>query len=59
VRKHVFSFPFSKPITDKSRSPRYQKVVRTSYADVFYAQLARGAIKEWKKTDEWGDTYRE
>jgi len=35
------------------------KVVRTSYADVFYAQLARDAIKEWKKTEEWGDTYRE
>jgi sarcosine oxidase/L-pipecolate oxidase len=56
----MFLFPFSKPITNKkSRSVRCQKVVRTSYADVFYAQLARDAIKEWKKTDEWGDTYRE
>jgi sarcosine oxidase / L-pipecolate oxidase len=26
---------------------------------MFYAQLARDAIQEWKKTDEWGDTYRE
>ncbi|KAI9508539.1 FAD dependent oxidoreductase [Russula earlei] len=35
------------------------KIVRTSYSDIFYAQLARDAIQEWKKTDEWGDTYRE
>ncbi|KAI0002175.1 FAD dependent oxidoreductase [Russula compacta] len=35
------------------------KIVRTSYNDVFYTQLARDAIREWKKTDEWGDTYKE
>lgn len=35
------------------------KVVRTSYPSMFYAQLARDAIQEWKKTDEWGDSYRE
>ena len=37
----------------------FLKVVRTSYSDIFYAQLALDAIQEWKKTDEWGDTYRE
>ena len=36
-----------------------KKVVRTCYSDMFYTQLARDAIQEWKKTDEWGDTYRE
>ena len=35
------------------------KVVRTCYSDIFYTQLARDAIQEWKKTDDWGDTYRE
>ncbi|KAI0302378.1 FAD dependent oxidoreductase [Multifurca ochricompacta] len=35
------------------------KVVRTSYSDIFYTRLARDAIEEWKKTEEWGDTYRE
>jgi sarcosine oxidase/L-pipecolate oxidase len=34
-------------------------VVRTSYSDMFYSQLARDAIQEWRKTDEWGDIYRE
>jgi sarcosine oxidase/L-pipecolate oxidase len=36
-----------------------KKVVRTSYSDMFYAQLARDAIQEWKKKDEWGEAYRE
>ena len=36
-----------------------KKVVRSCYSDIFYTQLARDAIHEWKKTDEWGDTYRE
>ncbi|KAI9465297.1 FAD dependent oxidoreductase [Lactarius psammicola] len=35
------------------------KVVRTSYSDIFYTRLARDAIQEWKKSDEWGDCYRE
>jgi sarcosine oxidase/L-pipecolate oxidase len=43
---------------NKSLGPM-SKVVRTSYSDTFYAQLALDAIQEWKKTDEWGDTYRE
>ncbi|KAH9050938.1 FAD dependent oxidoreductase [Lactarius deliciosus] len=34
------------------------KIVRTSYPDVFYTQLARDAIQEWNKSDEWGDCYR-
>jgi len=36
-----------------------KKVVRTSYSDIFYTRLARDAIQEWKKSDEWGDCYRE
>ncbi|KAF8270485.1 FAD dependent oxidoreductase [Lactarius quietus] len=35
------------------------KIVRTSYSDVFYTQLAHDAIQEWKKSDDWGDCYRE
>ncbi|KAN0126262.1 FAD dependent oxidoreductase domain containing protein [Lactarius tabidus] len=35
------------------------KVVRTSYSDIFYTRLALDAIQEWKKSDEWGDCYRE
>lgn len=34
-------------------------VVRSSYADVFYAQLARDAIAAWKDKNEWEDTYHE
>ncbi|EIN06698.1 FAD dependent oxidoreductase [Punctularia strigosozonata HHB-11173 SS5] len=35
------------------------KIVRSSYADSFYTRLAREAIAEWKKVEEWGDTYQE
>ena len=42
-----------------SFGPTTFKVVRTSYSDIFYAQLARDVVREWKKTEEWGDTYRE
>ena len=35
------------------------QVVRTFYPSAFYTQLARDAIQEWKKTDEWGNCYRE
>jgi len=35
------------------------KIVRSCYPDIFYTQLARDSIQEWKKTDEWGDIYRE
>ncbi|KAF8270483.1 FAD dependent oxidoreductase [Lactarius quietus] len=34
------------------------KIIRTSYSDVFYTRLARDAIQEWKKSDDWGDCYR-
>lgn len=34
-------------------------VVRSSYSDRFYAELAREAIRSWKNQDEWGDTYHE
>ncbi|KAH8087840.1 FAD dependent oxidoreductase [Cristinia sonorae] len=35
------------------------KVVRSSYSDVFYTRFAREAIAEWKNTSEWGDCYHE
>ncbi|THH18114.1 hypothetical protein EW146_g2820 [Bondarzewia mesenterica] len=35
------------------------KIVRTSYSDPFYAQLAHEAIQSWKNVEEWGDTYHE
>ncbi|KAI0332963.1 FAD dependent oxidoreductase [Cubamyces sp. BRFM 1775] len=35
------------------------KIVRSSYPDIFYTRLAREAITAWKDTDEWGDTYHE
>ncbi|KAI0629034.1 FAD dependent oxidoreductase [Trametes polyzona] len=35
------------------------KIVRSSYPDIFYTRLAREAIAAWKDTEEWGDTYHE
>ncbi|KAM5542918.1 hypothetical protein V8D89_003302 [Ganoderma adspersum] len=35
------------------------KIVRSSYADVFYTHLARESIAERKKTEEWADAYHE
>jgi len=35
------------------------RIVRSSYADTFYANLARQAIEAWKDRDEWGDAYHE
>jgi hypothetical protein len=32
----------------------FPQVVRSSYADPFYTQLARDAIREWKNEKEWG-----
>nr|GAT57831.1 predicted protein [Mycena chlorophos] len=37
----------------------FNRIVRTSYSDPFYASLAQDAIREWKKADEWQDTYHE
>ncbi|KJA28926.1 hypothetical protein HYPSUDRAFT_33382 [Hypholoma sublateritium FD-334 SS-4] len=34
------------------------RIVRTSYADKFYSELARAAIASWKD-EKWGDTYHE
>ena len=34
-------------------------VVRSSYADEFYTQLAREAIEAWKDREVWGDNYHE
>ena len=52
----VLYFPFSK---NNNLTIDCLAVIRTSYSDIFYSQLSREAIQEWKKTDEWGDTYRE
>lgn len=35
------------------------KIVRTSYSDRFYTQLAHDSIQSWKDIEEWGDTYHE
>ncbi|TCD64557.1 hypothetical protein EIP91_003914 [Steccherinum ochraceum] len=35
------------------------KVVRSSYSDRFYSELAREAIAEWKNEAAWGDCYQE
>ncbi|KAI0359664.1 FAD dependent oxidoreductase [Trametes cingulata] len=35
------------------------KIVRSSYPDIFYTRLAREAIAVWKNREEWGDTYHE
>ncbi|KAF5322107.1 hypothetical protein D9619_001973 [Psilocybe cf. subviscida] len=35
------------------------RIVRSSYSDVFYTQLAREAIASWKNREIWGDTYHE
>ncbi|KAF8995385.1 FAD dependent oxidoreductase [Cyathus striatus] len=35
------------------------RVVRSSYDDIFYTRLARDAIAAWKNKEEWEDTYHE
>ncbi|KAI0665651.1 FAD dependent oxidoreductase [Trametes maxima] len=35
------------------------KIVRSSYPDIFYTRLAREAIAAWKNREEWGDAYHE
>ncbi|KAF8178597.1 FAD dependent oxidoreductase [Mycena galopus ATCC 62051] len=35
------------------------RIVRTSYSDKFYSQLASDAIQAWKTRDEWHDAYHE
>ncbi|THH03815.1 hypothetical protein EW145_g5985 [Phellinidium pouzarii] len=35
------------------------KIVRSSYGDMFYTRLAREAIDAWKNREEWGDNYHE
>ncbi|EFI28135.1 hypothetical protein CC1G_14162 [Coprinopsis cinerea okayama7 len=35
------------------------RIVRSSYNDKFYAELARHAILSWKNVEEWDDTYHE
>ncbi|KAF9526632.1 FAD dependent oxidoreductase [Crepidotus variabilis] len=35
------------------------RIVRSSYADLFYAELAREAISSWKDREKWGDIYDE
>ncbi|PCH35627.1 FAD dependent oxidoreductase [Wolfiporia cocos MD-104 SS10] len=43
----------------EAASTDINKIVRSSYADPFYAQFARDAIAAWKNDKEWGDTYHE
>ncbi|KDQ55204.1 hypothetical protein JAAARDRAFT_37733 [Jaapia argillacea MUCL 33604] len=35
------------------------KIVRTSYSDIFYARFAKEAIDVWKDEKEWDDAYHE
>ncbi|CAK5281835.1 unnamed protein product [Mycena citricolor] len=35
------------------------RIVRTSYSDPFYCELAKDAIAAWKDTELWSDTYHE
>ncbi|KAF5323793.1 hypothetical protein D9619_012943 [Psilocybe cf. subviscida] len=35
------------------------RVVRSSYPDIFYTQLAHEAIASWKNREFWGDIYHE
>ncbi|KAG6837069.1 hypothetical protein H0H93_015337 [Arthromyces matolae] len=35
------------------------RIVRSSYSDIFYSRLAREAISAWKDREIWRDTYRE
>jgi sarcosine oxidase/L-pipecolate oxidase len=35
------------------------KVIRSSYSDIFYAKLAREAIDRWKHDEMWADAYHE
>ncbi|KAF7321586.1 DAO domain-containing protein [Mycena kentingensis (nom. inval.)] len=37
----------------------FNRIIRTSYPDKFYANLAQEAIEQWRKTSEWADTYHE
>lgn len=37
----------------------FPSVVRSSYSDRFYAELAREAIVSWKDQKKWGNTYHE
>ncbi|OCH89862.1 FAD dependent oxidoreductase [Obba rivulosa] len=43
----------------EAASTDLNKVVRSSYSDVFYTRLAREAIATWKDREEWGDAYHE
>ncbi|TFK51113.1 FAD dependent oxidoreductase [Heliocybe sulcata] len=40
-------------------STDFNRIVRSSYSDPFYSQLAREAIAAWKDQAEWDDTYHE
>ncbi|TFK44882.1 FAD dependent oxidoreductase [Crucibulum laeve] len=37
----------------------FNRIIRSSYSDRFYAELARDAILSWKFEEKWGDTYHE
>ncbi|KAJ7502939.1 FAD dependent oxidoreductase [Mycena galericulata] len=42
-----------------SASNDFNRIVRTSYSDPFYAKLAQEAIRSWRDQAEWNDTYHE
>ncbi|KAF8891769.1 FAD dependent oxidoreductase [Infundibulicybe gibba] len=37
----------------------FNRIIRTSYDDIFYTKFAREAIRSWKNEKEWGDAYHE
>lgn len=40
-------------------STDFNRIVRSSYSEPFYARFAREAIAAWKDQSEWDDTYHE
>ncbi|KAI9441668.1 FAD dependent oxidoreductase [Lactarius indigo] len=49
---------FLSPIYTRCDEKKQKSYARRT-PDVFYTRLTRDAIQEWKKSDEWGDCYRE
>ncbi|KAF5380555.1 hypothetical protein D9615_004704 [Tricholomella constricta] len=51
-RSHILPAP-------DAASNDLNRIVRSSYSDLFYTRLAREAIASWKDREVWGDTYHE
>ncbi|KAH9834008.1 FAD dependent oxidoreductase [Rhodofomes roseus] len=43
----------------EAASTDINKIVRSSYADIFYSKFTREALVEWKNTSEWEHCYHE